>query len=319
MQCSTHSRGVNSASKHVRVVVHRQLEELDNGVHVEVVGPATAAKRVGIVTVVMLPHVEALELPAEARDFTCQMREDQFLGRHTEADGIEVRFAGTAIDDQDGNLTSSLVWQSQLTGNLGTGSSIGPVTLSVGAHLVTARATDSDGLVGASGISVLVNPKATTNLTGTVSGSQVTLHWLDKSSGETAYSIERAVKPNKNATPVWSVVATLAANTVVYVDRPGKGNWLYQVHAKGTGVASAYSNQLSVTVTTSAATSVTAGLSLVASQSATTMESAVPSTAWVPASSSNPISQPTAPRLLLTAVDSPARSKRADAALEGAD
>ena len=106
----------------------------------------------------------------------------------TLVEGATVNFAGTAIDDQgigDGDLTSSLVWQSQLTGTLGTGGSIGPVTLGVGVHVITAQATDSDDLVGSSSVSVSVNPKAPTTLTGSVSGSQVTLHWLDKSDGET--------------------------------------------------------------------------------------------------------------------------------------
>ena len=231
-------------------------------------------------------------------------------------EGATLSFAGTAIDDLDGNLTSSIVWQSQLTGTLGTGGSIGPITMGVGAHLVTARATDSDGLVGSSGISVLVNPKAPTNLTGTVSGSQVTLHWLDKSGGETAYSIERAVKPSRSATPVWSVVATLAANTVAYVESPGKGNWLYQVQAKGTGVASAYSNQLSVTVTKSAPTSATLSLALTAEPQATTLTaSEVTSSTSVSTSSSDATSQPKATGLLLAPTKPSAKSKLADAAL----
>jgi hypothetical protein len=237
-------------------------------------------------------------------------------------EGASVSFAGSAIDDQDGNLTNNLVWKSQLSGTpLGTGGSIGPATLGVGAHLVTASATDSNGLLGSRGVLVLVNPKAPTNLTGTVAGSQVTLHWLDKSGGETAYSIERAAKPSgKNATPVWSVVATLAANTVVYVDTPGKGNWLYRVQATGSGAASAYSNELSVTVTKSAPTSATLSLALTAEPQATaSTANEVTSSTSVSASSSDSTNQPKAAGLLLMPTKALTKSKLTDAALEEAD
>jgi hypothetical protein len=231
-------------------------------------------------------------------------------------EGGTASFTGTAIDDQDGNLTSGLVWQSQ-SGTLGTGGNVGPVTLSVGAHVITAQATGTDGLVGSSGVSVLVNPKAPTNLTGTVSGSNVTLNWQDKSNAETGYRVERAVKPgNRNWTPQWSVITTLGPNITTYANAPGTGNWLYRVQATATGVASAYSNQASVSVKKTGATS----LSLTAEpQTTTATDSGVSSSASLPASSTDSTSQPTAPALLLAPTKSSAKSKLADAALAEAD
>ncbi|WP_159447552.1 SdrD B-like domain-containing protein [Maribacter arcticus] len=66
------------------------------------------------------------------------------------ADGIYatsdagLSFTGTANDLDDGNLSASINWDSDLDGSLGTGSTITP-TLSVGTHVITASATDLDG------------------------------------------------------------------------------------------------------------------------------------------------------------------------------
>ncbi len=73
---------------------------------------------------------------------------------YTEGDSIT--FAGTATDQEDGDLTASLTWTSNLDGQIGTGGSFAAV-LSVGTHTVTAAATDSGGLTGESQITVTVN------------------------------------------------------------------------------------------------------------------------------------------------------------------
>jgi subtilisin len=66
-----------------------------------------------------------------------------------------ISFAGTASDAEDGNLTSSLVWTSDLDGQIGTGGSFSEV-LSDGTHTVTASVTDSGGLAGSASITVTV-------------------------------------------------------------------------------------------------------------------------------------------------------------------
>src|SRR5690606_8493534 len=57
--------------------------------------------------------------------------------------GTAVAFEGYADDQLDGDLTSSIVWESNLDGVLGTGTGFTRADLSIGMHLITARVTDS--------------------------------------------------------------------------------------------------------------------------------------------------------------------------------
>jgi hypothetical protein len=77
--------------------------------------------------------------------------------------GDPVTFVGTASDTEDGDLTASIGWMSDLDGNLGTGGTVtcpgpGCAALSVGTHTVTASATDSGSKSGSDQITVVVNP-----------------------------------------------------------------------------------------------------------------------------------------------------------------
>ncbi len=65
-----------------------------------------------------------------------------------------VSFAGTASDFEDGSLTNSLVWTSDRDGQIGVGGSFVTSALSAGAHLITARATDSAGGIGQRQVSI---------------------------------------------------------------------------------------------------------------------------------------------------------------------
>jgi hypothetical protein len=71
------------------------------------------------------------------------------------AQGTAFTFSGSASDTQDGTLTSSLVWTSNLDGQIGTGSGFSRA-LSVGTHTVTARAVDSGGLSTSKQVGVTV-------------------------------------------------------------------------------------------------------------------------------------------------------------------
>jgi hypothetical protein len=62
----------------------------------------------------------------------------------TVSEGSPVNLAGSASDQEDGNLSSSVTWLSSRDGQLGTGASIQRV-LSVGSHTITARVTDTQG------------------------------------------------------------------------------------------------------------------------------------------------------------------------------
>ena len=57
--------------------------------------------------------------------------------------GTAIRFAGSASDTEDGDLTAGLGWSSSLDGAIGTGGAPSAV-LSVGTHTVSASVTDSE-------------------------------------------------------------------------------------------------------------------------------------------------------------------------------
>ena len=72
-----------------------------------------------------------------------------------------VTFTGSANDIEDGSLTgNSLVWSSSLDGNLGSGASLNINSLSVGSHIITLTATDSNNGVSAATISVIITEEA---------------------------------------------------------------------------------------------------------------------------------------------------------------
>ena len=87
------------------------------------------------------------------------------------ASGSIIAFAGTASDTEDGDLTGSLTWISNIDGAIGTGGSFS-VSLSDGVHTITASVTDSGGKASSSSISITVGtppPQA-----DTVSAASVT-------------------------------------------------------------------------------------------------------------------------------------------------
>ncbi|MGI9329139.1 MAG: hypothetical protein ACR2QB_00340 [Gammaproteobacteria bacterium] len=65
-------------------------------------------------------------------------------------------FSGTAIDDEDGNLSTVIQWSSDKDGDLGTGASVS-VSLSMNTHLITAAASDSAGAESTTSISLTVS------------------------------------------------------------------------------------------------------------------------------------------------------------------
>ncbi len=75
--------------------------------------------------------------------------------------GDAVTFAGTATDAEDGAISASLTWNSNLDGALGSGASFSTSALTVGTHTVTASVSDSGGLSGMDSITVTVTGGAT--------------------------------------------------------------------------------------------------------------------------------------------------------------
>ncbi len=69
--------------------------------------------------------------------------------------GASISFAGNASDPEDGDLTTSLAWTSDIDGSIGSGGSFSAV-LNDGSHTVTASVTDTGGKQGSASISITV-------------------------------------------------------------------------------------------------------------------------------------------------------------------
>jgi Flp pilus assembly protein TadG len=65
-------------------------------------------------------------------------------------------FAGTANDAEDGDISASITWSSDLDGYLGRGASISVSQLRIGTHVITASVTDSDGMTTTVSITIRV-------------------------------------------------------------------------------------------------------------------------------------------------------------------
>jgi len=81
--------------------------------------------------------------------------------------GASISFSGSAMDVQDGVLSSNLVWRSSIDGQIGTGGSFNKV-LSSGPHTVTASVTDSGGLTGSASVTFTVQNAPPPNTSPTV-------------------------------------------------------------------------------------------------------------------------------------------------------
>ncbi len=93
-------------------------------------------------------------------------------------EGDSIALIGTANDAEDGDLSASLAWSSDVNDPIGTGASVSTSTLSVGSHTITASVTDSSAAVGTAAISITVNavPNAapTVVVTAPADGTTVT-------------------------------------------------------------------------------------------------------------------------------------------------
>ena len=62
--------------------------------------------------------------------------------------GTLITFTATANDPEQGDISGSIVWESDLDGNIGNGASFNSNVLSPGTHVITARALDNEGIEG---------------------------------------------------------------------------------------------------------------------------------------------------------------------------
>ncbi len=92
----------------------------------------------------------------------------------SEGMGTSISFTGTADDAEDGNLSASLSWESDLDGNIGNGASFSTSNLSVGMHIITATVIDGNGLEGNDVIIVeITNTPPTVTITDPTDGTSV--------------------------------------------------------------------------------------------------------------------------------------------------
>jgi hypothetical protein len=73
--------------------------------------------------------------------------------------GSHIDFAAYASDLEDGDVSASLLWSSDLDGIFGAGQLV-TASLSSGTHRITAKATDSEGLSGSAAVSITVTANA---------------------------------------------------------------------------------------------------------------------------------------------------------------
>lgn len=153
---------------------------------------------------------------------------------------------GSANDPTDGNISSKIIWSSNLQGQLGTGSSIAPSNLSIGTHIITASVTNSAGVTTSTVTTAVIvdatqlppNAPSGATLVKFYSGLQV--KWTDNSNNETGFQIVREVKTGSS----WSaptLVGTAPTNSTSWADNPGHGTWRYAVRAVNSAGSSSYS------------------------------------------------------------------------------
>ena len=71
--------------------------------------------------------------------------------------GLAILFVGTSEDAEDGDLTESIVWKSDIDGLLGIGGTFAR-SLADGTHTITAEVADSAGQIATSSVVVIVGP-----------------------------------------------------------------------------------------------------------------------------------------------------------------
>ena len=161
---------------------------------------------------------------------------------------VAVTFTATATDQDPGDTVGPISW-SDNGNSIGTGSSISKTytCAETGNHTIVASAQDNHGAAGSDTITIsIVNnskPDAPSDLTASVSGSQVILKWTDNSSNETGFKVER-----KKGVGAWTLIGTTGANVTTYTDAPGRGVWSYRVRATNAAGDSDPSNVVSVRV-----------------------------------------------------------------------
>jgi subtilisin family serine protease len=165
---------------------------------------------------------------------------------------FDVAFDGSASTD-DGTITT-YVWNFG-DGNTDSGATTTHTYVNEGTFVATLTVTDNRAAQTTSApITIQVDPdpynlNAPTNLTATVDGNSVLLNWLDNSSNETGFTIERAKKIRGKYN--FTLLTTSGEDSTSYPDQVTEvGDYKYRLKAINNIAESDYSNELSVKVET---------------------------------------------------------------------
>lgn len=171
-------------------------------------------------------------------------------------EGDSVSFSGSASDNEDGNINASLVWTSNLDGQIGAGASFSTTGLSVGSHTITASVNDSGGLSDSDSVSITIDPDqpavtppATPGrpVVSNLGGGSAQVTWADNSDNETSFEVRREQRVGRQWVST-TTVASVGQNVTSYIDNPGNGRWRYSVRAVNSAGASSWSSWRTVRV-----------------------------------------------------------------------
>ena len=159
--------------------------------------------------------------------------------------GSSISFNSTTIDAEDGDISNLVTWTSVTDGYLGTGN-FSTSSLSEGLHFIEVEVTDSGGLNDYQLISISVEqgsvpavPTIVTALEGPA--GKIPVVWIDNSSNETGFAVQRQEKVSGTWTNRTDVGST-GPNTELFTDDipEGLSGWRYRVRAEGSGGNSAW-------------------------------------------------------------------------------
>lgn len=181
-----------------------QRDNLAEGTHTITLEAADSDGLKGVATVTLVVRARASQPPTQPNQPPVPSIFEPDNGRSF-AQGAAVQFQGGAIDPEDGALSgSSLVWTSSLNGQIGTGPGFPRSDLSVGAHAITLRATDSkeEARSVTVNISITATPPELPDLTA--SATVASTYTAGQTGAQVQFTVNRSGGPLTRGTYVTS-------------------------------------------------------------------------------------------------------------------